>query len=87
MIVGAEPGSELGHPWSFAEGGIDYLRMPNAITIDQLDASRLGSPSVGEVLEINEHRARVVAKTDGIVGFITTPYVFTSLESARAYGK
>jgi putative ABC transport system permease protein len=39
------------------------------------------------VLEINQNRARITAKTDGIVGFITTPYVFTTLESARAYGR
>lgn len=87
MIVGSESASTLGHPWSFAEGGTEYLRIPNAITIDQLDASRLGNPKIGDVLEINDQRARVVAKTDGIVGFITTPYVFTNIDSARRYGK
>src|SRR5262249_5566905 len=34
---------------------------------------------------INGHRAKVVARTHGIVGFTTNPYVFTTLERARRY--
>ncbi len=85
LVVGSDPASRLGGAWAFAQGDADFLDAPNAITIDRLDEARLGNPQVGEVLEINGKRARVWAKTDGIVGFITTPYIFTTLSRARDY--
>lgn len=87
LVVGADPASLLGTAWAFAEGRREDIRGPDAITIDRLDAWRLGNPKVGDVLEINGCRARVVAETDGILGFITTPYVFTTLEAARSYAR
>lgn len=87
LVVGIDPASKLGAPWAFAESDIASLLVADAISIDQLDVPRLGNPQLGDVLEINHRRARIVAKTDGIVGFITTPYVFTTLESARIYGR
>jgi putative ABC transport system permease protein len=69
----------------FSQGDRSQLRIPDGVTIDELDAWRLGYPVVGDVLEIDGKRARIAAKTEGILGFITTPYVFTSLEKARAY--
>ena len=86
LIVGTDPNSMLGGAWSFAEGDARALRSPNAITIERLDDDRLGNPGIGDMVEISHRKARIVAKTDGIVGFITTPYVFTSLDSARIYG-
>jgi putative ABC transport system permease protein len=85
LVVGCDSASMLGGPWSFAEGDINRLREPDAVTIDRLDESRLANPKIGELLEINGNKARITAKTDGIVGFITTPYVFTTLERARLY--
>jgi putative ABC transport system permease protein len=36
-------------------------------------------------VEINRRRARIVAKTNGIQNFMTTPVVFTTLDSARRF--
>lgn len=85
LVVGCDPASLLGGPWSFAEGDTSRLREPDGVTIDRLDDPRLDNPQTGDVLEINGNKARVIAKTDGIVGFITTPYVFTTLDRARLY--
>jgi putative ABC transport system permease protein len=85
LVVGCDESSMLGGPWRFSRGSLDTLRQPEAISIDRLDEARLLHPQIGEVLEINGHRARIAAKTDGIVGFITTPYVFTTLNRARDY--
>ena len=84
-IIGSEPSSMLGSGWSFVEGTRAELLRPNAISIDRLDARKLGFPEIGDVLEINGQRAKVVAKTSGILGFVTTPYLFTTLESARRF--
>ncbi len=85
LVVGSDPVSRLGGAWSFAEGNADRLQFPDAISIDRLDSPRLGDPAIGDLLEINGNRARVMAKTDGIVGFITTPYVFTTTARARQF--
>jgi putative ABC transport system permease protein len=53
------------------------------VIVDVCDHERLGAPRIGDVREINGHRARIVGKTNGIVGFTTNPYVFTTLERAR----
>ncbi len=85
LVVGYDPASSLGGPWNIVEGSLDELREADAISVDRQDLERLKYPMVGDVLEINGTRARVAAMTDGIVGFITTPYVFTTIARARNY--
>jgi putative ABC transport system permease protein len=59
--------------------------MPNAIAVDKSYFDRLGIPGVGSSAEIRRQRVRVVAATNGIRSFTTTPYVFMDLDKARAY--
>jgi putative ABC transport system permease protein len=82
-IVGSDPSTLRGSGWSFIEGSLDDLRRPNAVSIDEVDARKLGYPAVGGVLEVNGKKARVAARTQGITGFVTTPYLFTTLNTAR----
>lgn len=87
LVVGCEPASLLGGPWAVAEGEPKAIvSHPDGISIDVCDAEKLGNCRVGDVREINGCRAKVVARTHGIVGFTTNPYVFTTLERARKYG-
>lgn len=83
IVVGCEQASLLGNAWAMAEGNAAAVRQPHGILVDRYDAEKLGHCRVGDVLEINGRRARVVGLTDGIVGFSTNPYVFTTLERAR----
>lgn len=87
LVVGCEPSSLLGGPWALAEGDPRAIvSLPDAISIDVCDSEKLGNCGLGDVREINGYRAKVVARTRGIVGFTTNPYVFTTLERARKYG-
>jgi putative ABC transport system permease protein len=83
VVVGCEPSSLLGNAWEMANGNPSAVRNPDGILVDVCDAERLGNCKIGDLLEINGHRARVVGMTRGIVGFTTNPYVFTTLERAR----
>jgi len=47
--------------------------------------NKLGVSRIGEVFEINGHRARVVGFTHGIRSFTTSPCVFTSFRNALDY--
>ncbi|MFO0944933.1 MAG: FtsX-like permease family protein [Planctomycetota bacterium] len=84
-VIGSDPVSMIGSAWSFAEGGPEDLHRPHGISVEAVEAWKLGNPKVGDLVEINDAKAKVVAITQGIVGFLTTPYVFTTLESARTF--
>lgn len=85
IVIGVDPDSEMGLPSIVEPGGSvrDALSVPNGVIIDRLYAEKLGVRSVGQLVEINDHRARVAGFTDGIRTFTQSPYVFTSLRNAR----
>ena len=72
-------------PWNLVEGSLADLAVPGAVAIDQSYFDRLGTAGLGASAEIRNQRVKVTAITKGIRAFTTTPYVFTSLDQARAY--
>jgi putative ABC transport system permease protein len=82
-VVGSDPASMLGSAWKFAAGSQNDLKRPNAVSFDDVDLRKLGNPKVGDWLEVNGRRAKLAARTSGITGFITMPYLFTTVETAR----
>jgi putative ABC transport system permease protein len=84
VVVGSDPASLMGNAWVMANGDARAVRHPDAVLVDVCDADRLSNPHIGDVRELNGHRARVVGMTRGIVGFTTNPYVFTTLDRARS---
>jgi putative ABC transport system permease protein len=85
LVVGA-PNSAAGlQPWNVVEGSLRDLSMPDGVAVDRSYFKQLGIAQIGGRAEINNQTARVVAVTQGIRSFTTTPHVFTSIERARAY--
>lgn len=82
-IIGSDPESMLGTGWGFVEGTREDLKRSEGVSFDEVDSLKLGRPRVGDWLEVNGHRTRFVARTRGITGFITMPYLFTTFETAR----
>jgi len=82
-VIGSDPASMLGTGWSFVAGSSEDLKRPDAVSFDEVDAPKLGNPQIGDWLEVNSHRAKFVARTRGITGSVTTPYLFATLETAR----
>ena len=85
VVLGSDRAIMLGGVPAISQGRREDLRQPDSIAIDVFDAPRLGSAEVGDVVQLNGKRAKVVATTNGTLGFLTTPYVFTTSESARDY--
>jgi putative ABC transport system permease protein len=83
IVVGSDPASLLGHACLMAEGDPAAVRQPDGILVDLCDRVKLGHCRLGDKREINGQRATIVGMTYGIVGFTTSPYVFTTLERAR----
>ena len=87
QIVGFNPESGLGGPWNLVEGSVEDLKVPDSIIVDDVYKQKLGVTRLGEVFEINGHRARVVGFTHGIKAFTTSPYIFTTFKRAQDFAR
>jgi putative ABC transport system permease protein len=88
QIVGIEhvPGqAPLLAPWNVVAGDAERLPEAGAIVIDKSEYAKLKIDTVGYQTEISGVHAQVVALTQGIRSFTTSPIVFTDLRSARSY--
>jgi putative ABC transport system permease protein len=85
FIIGSSASAAGLHPWNLVQGDLDALSTPHAVAIDRTYFDRLGITRIGDSTEIREQRAQVMAITNGIRSFTTTPYVFTALDRAQAY--
>jgi len=85
VLVGAEPGAGGPAPWDIVEGSSDALGTPDAVVVDRTYLRDLGLSRIGDKAELMSHEARLAAVTRSIRSFTTLPYVFASLDGARAY--
>ena len=85
QVVGLDPNQTLGAPWNLVSGSTAALKEPDTVIVDELYRDKLGVSRIGQTVEINGHRARVVGFTRGIRSFTTSPYVFTAFRSAQRY--
>jgi putative ABC transport system permease protein len=72
----------MGGPYNLVAGDAQQLKQPNAIIIDRMYANKLDAHAIGDMVEVNGFRAKVVGFTDGIRAFTTSPYVFTTFKRA-----
>jgi putative ABC transport system permease protein len=85
FIVGADLRDHMLQPWNVVEGRIDALSRNGAVAVDRSYFDRLGAAGLGSTAEIRGRRVKVVALTDGIRSFTTTPYIFVNLKRAHLY--
>lgn len=84
-MIGFNPATRHGAPWNLVEGSVDDLQQDDAVIIDRLYAGKLGVKAIGQTVEINDRRARVVGFTQGIRTFTQSPYVFTTHTNAQRF--
>lgn len=85
VVVGVDPGGMLGNVWNVQQGTPEAILQNDAIIIDRCEVEKLEGIRLGEVREIGGRRARVVGMSEGIIGFLVAPYVFTTYDRAAAY--
>jgi putative ABC transport system permease protein len=84
ILIGSDLNTGLVGPWNLVAGDLESLRRPDTVAVDRLYLDKLGIRGPGAQVEVNRHRARVVALTQGIRSFTTSPWVFTSHRTAQA---
>jgi putative ABC transport system permease protein len=85
FMIGSDPRGDGLAPWNVIEGKAQSLAIPGAVAIDRFYFDRLETTRVGDYAEIGDQKVQVLAITNGIRSFTTTPYVFSSIDRARAY--
>lgn len=85
-LVGSDLDGGMGGAWNIVEGNLAALKKPDAIFVDKLYAeNKLGITKIGQIVELNKRRARVVGFTKGIRIFTSQPAVFTSFKNAQSF--
>ena len=84
VVVGtdAEDGGLV--PFNLVEGTWEDIKAPEAVAVDRTYLSELGINGIGDTAQVANGRVRVSALTDGIRSFTQSPYMFTTLNRARA---
>jgi putative ABC transport system permease protein len=85
FIVGADQHDGALDPWNVVDGSVQGLAQGLSVAVDRTYFDRLGVSGIGSTAEIRGRKVRVVALTDGIRSFTTTPYVFVDLKNARLF--
>lgn len=85
LVVGCDPTTLLGSTNSAFGCDPAAIRHADGVIIDRYDAAKLGNPRIGDLREIGRRRVRVVDFSQGVLGFLVTPYVFTTIDRAASY--
>ena len=88
ILLGLDDSSLAGAPHRMILGSIESLRDPDAVIIDLAGYHFLfpgQPPRLGDVLEMNDHRARIVGISDASAPFTSFPVMFTRYSLAVNY--
>jgi putative ABC transport system permease protein len=84
VVVGTDPADQGLAAWNLIEGSANDIYKPNGVIADKAYLPDLQVKNVGDIGEISGQKVVLVGVTDHIRSFTTLPYVFTSLNRARA---
>ncbi len=88
ILMGLDDASLAGAPHKMILGSIQSLRDPDAVIIDLAGYHFLfpgQPPRLGDVLEMNDHRARIVGISDASAPFTSFPVMFARYSLAVTY--
>jgi putative ABC transport system permease protein len=97
IVIGLDDATLIGGPSRMVEGELADLRETDGVIIDRIDAQKLlsqpgarpGDPRVplrvGDIMELNDRRARVVGICDNTRPFISQPVIYTTHSRALQF--
>ncbi|WP_013324276.1 FtsX-like permease family protein [Gloeothece verrucosa] len=84
-VIGFDPKGKLFSPGVITQGSVNALAQPYRIIVDQTQLKSLGIKQDGDVGQIGSYKATLAGQTTGIQSIASSPYLLTSLETAKAY--
>jgi putative ABC transport system permease protein len=85
-LVGLDE-SNVGGPWELIKGNVESVHLPDSVIVDELFLPLLSVKDLGDEIEMYSRRARVGGISRGVRTFTASPFVFTSINSARKYDR
>jgi len=85
-LVGLDS-SCVGGPWSMREGTPGKVHLPDSVIVDELFLNALGVKGLGDEAEMYGKRVVVQGISTDVRTLTASPFVFTSIASARKYDK
>jgi putative ABC transport system permease protein len=85
-IWGFNPDSQMFAGWPVVQGKISDLNQPYKVFIDQANVGSLNVSQVGDTAQISNLPLTVAGLTTDTKSNASSAYVYTSLETANAYG-
>jgi putative ABC transport system permease protein len=85
-LVGLD-GDCAGGPWAMVSGAADAVHLLDSVIVDELFLDVLGVRGPGDEAEMYGRRAVVRGVSAEVRTFTASPFVFTSIASARRYDK
>lgn len=85
-VYGFNPTGNLFAGWKLAKGSLDALNQPYTFITDRSNLNALGLEKVGQSGIIGPLPAKLVGLSEDTQSMSSSTYLFTSLETANAYG-
>jgi putative ABC transport system permease protein len=77
----------VGGPWTMRDGSVSRVHLPDSVIVDELFLDSLGVRGVGDEVEMYGRRAVVRGVSRGVRTLTASPFIFTSIESARKFDR
>jgi len=84
-VFGFNPAGRLFVPGILTQGQVRNLKQPYSVLVDETNIKKLGLAQLGDAGEINGLTAQVVGLTKGTQSVASSAYIFTSLETGKAF--
>ncbi len=84
-VVGFDPNGQLFTPKNITQGSVNALKEPYSIMVDTTNLKSLYVKGIGDAVKVNSLPAELVGLTKGNNSIVSNPFMFTSLENAKAY--
>ncbi len=85
FVIGLDSATLLGGPARMVSGKLTDLWEPDTVIVDDAGAIRLGGAKVGDLLELNDRRARIVGVCRVERTFVSFPVLFTTYSRAVTF--
>lgn len=84
-LFGLDDYSLVGRPREMLAGSTSGLFNPDAVIIGEAESERIGKPGIGDVFELNDHRAVVMGIAKVSRDYASNPYVYTTYNRAIGF--
>ncbi|MCX5661918.1 MAG: ABC transporter permease [Planctomycetota bacterium] len=82
QLIGIDRSTLIGQPPDMTEGRLEDLRLVDAVLVEESARPKLGHVKVGDILKLNDKRAKIVGFCRAKLGFESNAIIYTTYDNA-----